>query len=129
MYITRVRLMSRVKPESVQSSESCPTIGIKMNSKPTKDGRNKSKRTKKPNEPSAKKLDVILYLQGRFPHIIEQILGHLVYDEAILKMEKIPHWSALFFCLLHLFGNFAGKEMWSSFQCGEHFLHGLKPTN
>ena len=62
------------------------TIGIKMNSEPTK----------KPSEPSAKKLDVILYLQGRFPHIIEQILGHLVNDEAILKMEKIPRWSALF---------------------------------
>jgi len=86
--------MSRVKPESVQSSESCPTIGIKMNSKPTKDGRNKSKRTKKPNEPSAKKLDVILYLHGRFPHIIEQILGHLVNEEAFLKMAKVPHWSA-----------------------------------
>ena len=105
------------------------TIGIERNSKSTQ------VRRKKSNEPSAKELDVILYLQSRFPHIIEQILGHLVNDEAILKMAKVPRWSALFFCLLHQFGNFAGKEMWRNIRCGEYFLHGLNtaspslPTN
>ena len=39
------------------------TIGIERNSKSTQ------VRRKKSNEPSAKELDVILYLQGRFPHI------------------------------------------------------------
>ena len=47
-------------------------------------------------EPSANKLGVILHLQGKFPHIVEHILGQLVNDEAILKMERIARWSALF---------------------------------
>ena len=43
---------------------------------------------------SGKKLDVILYLQGRFPHIIDQIVGELVNEGAFLKMVKVPRWSA-----------------------------------
>ena len=53
---------------------------------------------------SEKKLDVILYLQGRFPHIIDQIVGELVNEEAFLKMANIQ---------------------WSNIHCGAYFFHGL----
>ena len=43
---------------------------------------------------SAKELDVILYLQGKFPHSVEHIFGELVNEEALFKIRNIPRWSA-----------------------------------